>query len=149
MKLKKILIVLTWLLHQAVHAQPVVLFDTTEGQFAVELFRDKAPATVENFLAYVRAGYYDGTLFHRVVSEAGLSIVQGGGYTQFDRSGVSEKPGQRSPIALEIHPDLSHSAYTLVMARQEARDLATNQFFINGKDNSARFDGAYAVLANF
>ena len=143
--MKKLLLTLLCLMAAAVHANPVVLFDTTEGRFAVELFKDKVPATVENFLTYVRAGHYDDTLFHRVVGDAKMGIVQGGGYTQFDREGVVEKP-VRAPIALEVRKDLSNAPYTLAMARQGAPHSATAQFFINGKDNSAQFDGAYAVF---
>lgn len=144
--MKKIILSFLFFLTGAALANPVVLFDTTEGRFAVELFKDKVPATVENFLTYVRAGYYDDTLFHRVVADAKFGIVQGGGYTQFDREGVVEKPGLHAPIALEVRKDLSNVQYTLAMARQEAPHSATAQFFINGKDNSAQFDGVYAVF---
>ena len=130
----------------ASQANPVVLFDTTEGQFAAELFKDKAPVTVDNFLRYVRAGHYSDTLFHRVVGDAKMGIVQGGGYTQFDREGVVEKAGLRAPIPLEVNRNLSNVAYTLAMARLAAPNSATAQFFINAKDNSANFDGAYAVF---
>lgn len=144
--MRKILLSWMFALASAVQANPVVLFDTTEGRFAVELFKDKVPATVENFLGYVRSGYYDDTLFHRIVADAKFGIVQGGGYTRFDRDSVAEKPGLRGPIALEVRPDLSNVPYTLAMARQDAPDSAQAQFFINGKDNSAAFDGAYAVF---
>lgn len=144
--MKKILFVLLYALAALAQANPVVLFDTTEGRFAVELFKDKVPTTVENFLAYVRSGYYDDTLFHRVIADAKMAIVQGGGYTQFDRDGVVEKSGLRDPIPLEIRKDLPNTAYTLAMARQQASNSATAQFFINAKDNSAQFDGAYAVF---
>jgi cyclophilin family peptidyl-prolyl cis-trans isomerase len=144
--MKKFLLIFLCLMAAAVQANPVVLFDTTEGRFAVELFKDKVPVTVENFLTYVRAGHYDDTIFHRVVADAKMGIVQGGGYTQFDRAGVIEKPGLRAPIALEVRKDLSNAPYTLAMARQDAPHTATSQFFINGKDNSAQFDGAYAVF---
>ena len=142
---KLLLTLALWIAH-AVQANPVVLFDTTEGRFAVELFKDKVPTTVDNFLSYVRAGHYDDTLFHRVVGDAKMGIVQGGGYTQFDRDGVIEKPGLRAPIPLEVRKDLSNTAYTLAMARMDAPHSATAQFFINAKDNSAPFDGAYAVF---
>jgi len=144
--MKKILLTLALLMAQAVQANPVVLFDTTEGRFAVELFKDKVPVTVDNFLQYVRAGYYDDTLFHRVVGDAKMAIVQGGGYTQFDREGVIEKQGLRAPIPLEVRKDLSNTAFTLSMARLDSPQSATAQFFINAKDNSSQFDGAYAVF---
>jgi len=144
--MKKILLTLALLMAQAVQANPVVLFDTTEGRFAVELFKDKVPVTVDNFLQYVRSGYYDDTLFHRVVGDAKMAIVQGGGYTQFDREGVIEKQGLRAPIPLEVRKDLSNTAFTLSMARLDSPQSATAQFFINAKDNSSQFDGAYAVF---
>lgn len=144
--MKKFLLTLFYLMASAVQANPVVLFDTTEGRFAVELFKDKVPVTVDNFLGYVRAGHYDDTLFHRLVADAKMGIVQGGGYTKYDREGVVEKPGLRAPIPLEVRKDLSNTPYTLAMARQNAPQSATAQFFINAKDNSAQFDGVYAVF---
>lgn len=144
--MNKIFLIFLLVLSTIVHANPVVLFDTSEGRFAVELYKDKVPTTVENFLNYVREGYYDNTLFHRVVSDAKFGIVQGGAYTKFDRDGVVEKTGLHSPIVLELRKDLSNVRYTLSMARQDSPHSATAQFFINGKDNSAQFDGSYAVF---
>jgi cyclophilin family peptidyl-prolyl cis-trans isomerase len=144
--MKKLFLILALLLNQAVQANPVVLFDTTEGRFAAELYKDKAPGTVENFLSYVRAGHYDDTLFHRIVGDAKMAIIQGGQYTKFDRDGVIEKSSLMTPIPLEIRKDLSNVAYTLAMARTSSPNSARAEFFINAKDNSMQFDGAYAVF---
>ena len=144
--MNKFVLLLLLLFAPMAYANPLVLFETTEGQFAVELFDDKVHATVQNFMTYVRSGYYNGTLFHRIVSNAQYSVVQGGGYTKFDREGIIEKPGLRSPIVLEARSDLSNQQYTLAMARQETPNSATAQFFINGRDNATQFDGNYAVF---
>jgi peptidyl-prolyl cis-trans isomerase A (cyclophilin A) len=144
--MKKLFLILALLITHMAQANPVVLFDTTEGRFAAELYKDKVPATVDNFLSYVRAGHYDDTLFHRIVGDAKMAIIQGGSYTKFDREGVIEKSNLLDPIPLEVRKDLSNVAYTLAMARTSSPNSATAGFFINAKDNSTQLDGAYAVF---
>ncbi len=107
-------------------AQKVKL-STTLGDVTLELDRDKAPKTVDNFLQYVRAGHYNGTIFHRVIDGF---MIQGGGY----KADMSEKP-TRAPIALESRNGLSNLRGTVAMARTGIPDSATAQFFINVNDN--------------
>lgn len=107
---------------------PYVLLETSLGDILLELFPDKAPATVANFLQYVDEGHYDNTLFHRVVRGF---VIQGGGY---DRE-LKRKP-TREPIANEATNGLSNLKDTLAMARAPEKDSATDQFFINAADNT-------------
>jgi len=107
---------------------PKVTLDTTKGKIVIELYPEKAPKTVDNFLKYVKAGHYDGTVFHRVI--AGF-MVQGGGY---DASGA-EKP-TRPPIDNESNTGLSNARGTIAMARTGDPNSATAQFFISVVDNS-------------
>ncbi len=107
-------------------AQKVKL-NTTLGEIVLELDRDKAPKTVDNFVQYVRAGHYNGTIFHRVIDGF---MIQGGGY----KADMSEKP-TRAPIPLESRNGLSNSRGTVAMARTGIPDSATAQFFINVGDN--------------
>lgn len=100
------------------------------GSFTVELDPQKAPLTVRNFLAYVRAGFYEDVIFHRVV--AGF-VVQAGGFT----SGPTVKPPTRAAIALESANGLSNRRGTIAMARTSAPDSATSQFYVNLVDNAA------------
>ncbi len=100
---------------------------TNEGDIVLQLDAQKAPKTVANFLAYVRAGQYDGTIFHRVIDGF---MIQGGGY----RPDLSEKP-TRAPIALESRNGLSNVRGSVAMARTAVPDSATAQFFINVADN--------------
>ena len=95
------------------------------GDIKVELYADKAPETVKNFLAYVNAGYYDNTIFHRVIPGF---MVQGGGLTADMKD---KREGQRAPIKNESSNGLKNDAGTLAMARTSAPDSATSQFFIN------------------
>ena len=111
---------------QAVH--PSVLFKTTEGDIRVELYPEKAPKTVANFLDYVKSGQYSGTIFHRVIPGF---MIQGGGYTQ----SFAEKP-TRAPIPLESRNGLKNATGTLAMARTSDPNSATAQFFINTADNT-------------
>ncbi|APA84524.1 peptidyl-prolyl cis-trans isomerase [Paraburkholderia sprentiae WSM5005] len=111
---------------QPVH--PSVLFKTSEGDIRVELYPEKAPKTVANFLDYVKAGQYSGTIFHRVIPGF---MIQGGGYTQ----SFAEKP-TRAPIALESRNGLKNTAGTIAMARTSDPNSATAQFFINTVDNA-------------
>ena len=118
------------LVQTAVMAQsaPKVKFKTTQGEFVVELYSDKAPVTVENFLKYVKDKHYDGTIFHRVIGDF---MIQGGG---FDAS-MAEKP-TRAPIALEARNGLKNDRGTIAMARTREPNSATAQFFVNVVDNS-------------
>jgi peptidyl-prolyl cis-trans isomerase A (cyclophilin A) len=96
---------------------------TSAGDIVVELDREKAPKTVDNFVQYVKAGHYDGTIFHRVIDGF---MIQGGGM----KADMSEKP-TRAPIPLEAGNGLSNVRGTLAMARTMVPDSATAQFFIN------------------
>jgi len=111
-----------------VKANPRVTLDTTKGKIVIELYPDKAPKTVDNFLKYVKAGHYDGTVFHRVI--AGF-MIQGGGV---DANG-SEKT-TRPPIENESNNGLSNARGTIAMARTGDPNSATAQFFISVVDNS-------------
>jgi peptidyl-prolyl cis-trans isomerase A (cyclophilin A) len=121
-----------------------VLLATSEGEIVIELERDKAPKTVDNFLQYVRAGHYDGTVFHRVIEGF---MIQGGGM----KPDMSEKP-TRAPIPLESRNGLSNVRGAVAMARTGVPDSATAQFFINVVDNAfldqpqARDGHGYAVF---
>jgi cyclophilin family peptidyl-prolyl cis-trans isomerase len=108
---------------------PMVVLSTSLGDIKVELYPDKAPATVKNFLAYVNAGYYDNTIFHRVIPGF---MVQGGGLTA-DMKDKHE--GQKPPIKNESSNGLKNDVGTLAMARTSVPDSATSQFFINVKSN--------------
>jgi len=112
---------------------PKVKFSTTAGDFVVEVYPDKAPKTVENFLQYVRDKHYDGTIFHRVINNF---MVQGGGYD----TKYSQKP-TRTPVAHEGRQAVAKGGPTnvvgtLAMARTNDPNSATSQFFINVKDNA-------------
>ncbi|NMG27449.1 peptidylprolyl isomerase [Aromatoleum evansii] len=109
-------------------ANPVVEMRTNQGIVVLELFADKAPKSVENFLEYVKSGHYDGTIFHRVIDGF---MIQGGG---FDGS-LNQKP-TRAPIQNEAKNGLRNDAGTLAMARTSDPHSATAQFFINLVDNS-------------
>ena len=105
-----------------------VKLTTSQGPIVLELDEAKAPVTVANFLKYVDAGHYDGTIFHRVIDGF---MVQGGGFTKDMR----QKPVQ-APIKNEGANGLKNANYTVAMARTGVRDSATSQFFINVKDNA-------------
>ena len=107
-------------------AQKVKL-NTSMGDIVIELDAAKAPKTVENFLAYVKAGHYDGTIFHRVMDNF---MIQGGGFDV----GMQQKP-TRNPIVLESRNGLKNERGTVAMARTGIPDSATAQFFINLKNN--------------
>ena len=106
---------------------PRVSLETSMGVIVLELDAEKAPVTVANFLQYVRDGHYDGTIFHRVISNF---MIQGGGFTP----NMQQKP-TRAPIPLESRNGLRNTTGTIAMARTQAPDSATAQFFINVKDN--------------
>ena len=104
-----------------------VKLTTSMGPIVIELNKEKAPVSVENFVKYVEAGHYNGTIFHRVIDGF---MVQGGGFKQ----DMSQKPTQ-APIKNEGANGLKNENYTVAMARTGVRDSATSQFFINIKDN--------------
>jgi peptidyl-prolyl cis-trans isomerase B (cyclophilin B) len=106
---------------------PRVGLDTSNGRIILELFADKAPVSVENFLAYVESGYYDGTIFHRVIPKF---MIQGGGFT----AEMKMKPS-RSPIRNEADNGLKNERGTIAMARTPDPHSASSQFFINTVDN--------------
>jgi cyclophilin family peptidyl-prolyl cis-trans isomerase len=108
-------------------ANPVVVLDTSMGTIKIELYEDKAPTTVKNFLGYVDDKFYDGTVFHRVIPDF---MVQGGGMAP----GMHEKK-TKDPIKNESSNGLTNQKYTVAMARTSVPDSATSQFFINVKDN--------------
>jgi len=106
---------------------PEVLLQTSQGDIVVELDREHAPLSVDNFLAYVKEGRYDGTVFHRVVPGF---VIQGGGYD----TGLKDRP-RHKPIKLESHNGLSNLRGTLAMARDTGPDTADCEFYINLVDN--------------
>lgn len=111
----------------SLQAATSVEFQTSQGNFTVELYPEKAPKTVENFLQYVKDGFYDNTIFHRVINRF---IIQGGG---FERD-LSEK-NTRAPIVNESNNGLLNELGTVAMARTADPDSATAQFFVNLGDN--------------
>lgn len=108
---------------------PEVKFVTTKGSFVVQLNLVRAPLTVRNFLAYVRSGFYNGTIFHRVIPGF---VIQGGGYTA-----KYKRKKTRKPIPNESHNGLSNMRGTIAMARKAAPDTATSQFYINLGNNTS------------
>lgn len=109
-------------------ANPTVEIRTNQGAITLELYPDKAPDTVKNFLAYVQAGFYDGTIFHRVIDRF---MIQGGGFdTAFN------KKDTRAPVRNEAANGLKNLSYTVAMARTGEPHSATAQFFINVADNA-------------
>ena len=109
-------------------ANPKVKMETSKGVIILELYPDKAPKSVANFLAYVKSGAYDGTIFHRVIKDF---MNQGGG---FDSD--YKKVDVKYPIPNEAFNGLKNLKYTVAMARTNAPHSATNQFFINTADNA-------------
>lgn len=109
-------------------AQPIVEINTNLGSISIELYSDKAPKTVENFLYYVQEGFYSGTIFHRVIPNF---MIQGGG---FDQAFV-QKP-TRQPITNEAGNGLKNEIGTIAMARTSDPHSATSQFFINVANNA-------------
>jgi peptidyl-prolyl cis-trans isomerase A (cyclophilin A) len=121
----------------------MVIFSTTLGDIKIELFKDEAPITTENFMSYIRDGFFDGTIFHRVIPGF---MIQGGGMTpdMMDKA-------TKNPIKNEAKNGLKNERGTLSMARTSAIDSATSQFFINVNDNKFLDNGVrdfgYAVFA--
>ena len=107
---------------------PTVALDTNHGRIVLELYADKAPKTVENFLGYVNAGFFDGTLFHRVIPGF---MIQGGGF-----DGQQKQKPTRAPIQNEADNGTGNDRGTIAMARTGDPHSATAQFFINLKDNT-------------
>jgi peptidyl-prolyl cis-trans isomerase A (cyclophilin A)/peptidyl-prolyl cis-trans isomerase B (cyclophilin B) len=124
-------------------ANPRVEIETNLGAITLELYADKAPRTVDNFLQYAKSGFYRDAIFHRVIPGF---MAQGGGYTR-----TFEQKPTRAPIAIESDTGLRNLRGTIAMARTRVPDSATAQFFINVADNEAlnyRSPGApgYAVF---
>jgi len=121
--------------------RPVVVLDTSAGAITLELYPEKAPITVENFLKYVDDGFYDNLIFHRVIPGF---MIQGGGMT--DK--MDEKAEKRPPIKNESGKGLSNERGTVAMARTNNPNSATCQFFINHADNPNldNYGGGYAVF---
>ena len=117
---------------QPAPGNPVVLISTTLGDITVELFKDRAPVSVENFLQYVAEGFFPGTLFHRVIPSF---MIQGGGFVP----GMVER-GTRPPILNEATNKLNNLRGTVGMARTLALRSATSQFYINVADNRSKLD---------
>lgn len=111
-------------------AGTLVIFETSLGEFRVEMLPDHAPVTVANFLQYVDDGFYDGTTFHRIFPGF---VVQGGGFEYVDDEYVPKEP--RDPIVNEATLDEPNLHWTLSMARTNLPDSATSQFFVNLDDN--------------
>lgn len=120
-------LILVLLSGTAFAANPQLIFETNRGNFIVELYPDKAPKTVANFMEYVNAGFYKDTIFHRVINRF---MIQGGGFT----ANLSEKQ-TRAPIINEAANGLQNEIGTLAMARTSDPDSATAQFFINLENN--------------
>ncbi len=120
----------------------IVVIETSKGTIEVQLNSEKASITVENFLAYVNSGFYDGTVFHRVMPGF---MIQGGGFTPDG----TQKPTSE-PIKLESDNGLGNDAGTIAMARTSVPDSATSQFFINVANNGflnyAPGNDGYAVF---
>ncbi len=111
------------------NANPVVVMTTSKGTIEIELFSDKVPDTVSNFLSYVLQSFYDGTIFHRVMEGF---MIQGGGYT----ADMEKKPTM-DPIKNEASNKISNKRGTISMARMPAPHTASSQFFINHRNNPA------------
>jgi len=124
----------------AVAAEPAVELKTNMGTIVIELYPDKAPATVKNFLKYVEDGHYNGTIFHRVIPKF---MIQGGGFTP----DFSEKP-KRAPIRNEAANGVKNAVGTVAMARTADPHSATAQFFINVADNDF-LDFRYPTRAGY
>jgi len=128
-------------------AGPKVKLETGKGDITLELNKEKAPTTVKNFLTYVKDGFYDGTVFHRVIADF---MVQGGGFALKEDGTIEEKP-TREPIENEAKNGLKNERGAIAMARTSEPHSATAQFFINHADNAnldhPSFDGwGYAVF---
>jgi peptidyl-prolyl cis-trans isomerase A (cyclophilin A) len=121
----------------------MIRFETTHGDFSIELFEKEAPLSVANFLKYIDSGFFDGTIFHRIVPGF---VIQGGGFTE-DMTQKRTNP----PVKNEADNGLKNLRGTLSMARTNDINSATSQFFVNLKDNDfldhTRGNFGYAVFA--
>ncbi|MGD8644102.1 MAG: peptidylprolyl isomerase [Chromatiales bacterium] len=106
---------------------PQIKIETSKGTLVLELYPDKAPATVENFLSYVDDGFYNGTIFHRVIPGF---MIQGGGFTE----DMAQKP-TKAPVENEANNGLKNNVGTIAMARTPDPNSATAQFFVNVSNN--------------
>ncbi len=124
-------LVLTWSAASpsAQEANPMVVMETSLGTITIELYKDQAPKSVENFLAYVSSGFYEGTVFHRVIPGF---MIQGGGMT----ADLNRK-ATREPIENEATNGLKNTRGTIAMARTSDVNSATSQFFINPVNNAS------------
>jgi cyclophilin family peptidyl-prolyl cis-trans isomerase len=132
--LRKMLALSFWLMtltpiSHATNDNPQVRIDTNMGSFTIELYQEAAPVTVANFLRYVDEGFYDKTIFHRIIKRF---VVQGGGY---DTNKVKKET--HPPIINESHNRLYNERFTVAMARTEDPNSASSQFYINMRMNSA------------
>ena len=127
--LSSLLIAASCLCSAMAYAGPKVEFKTSLGSFVVELDDVKAPKTTANFLNYVKSGFYNGTIFHRVIDGF---MIQGGGFTP----DLTQKP-TNAPVQSEAQNGLKNQIYTIAMARTSDPDSATAQFYINVADNQA------------
>jgi len=121
------IILATNLFAQTKQSNPQVIITTSAGKIVVELFPDKAPKTVENFINYVKTNFYDNLIFHRVINGF---MIQGGG---FNKDLVQSNP--KSAVVIESDNGLKNERGTIAMARTADPNSATSQFFINHKDN--------------
>jgi len=128
-------------------AMETVVIETSAGEITLQLNDEKAPASVQNFLAYAVSGFYNGTIFHRVINNF---MIQGGGFTA-----DYQRKATNSPIRNEANNGLKNNKYSIAMARTGNPHSATSQFFINTKDNGflnfTRESGngwGYAVFGN-
>jgi len=121
----------------------MIRFETSLGDFTIEFFEKEAPLSVANFKSYIDEGYFDGTIFHRIVPGF---VIQGGGFTE-DMTQKKTKP----PVKNEADNGLKNKRGTLSMARTNDINSATSQFFVNLKDNdfldNSRGNFGYAVFA--
>jgi peptidyl-prolyl cis-trans isomerase A (cyclophilin A) len=127
---------------EAKGGNPMVIMSTSFGDIKIELYQDEAPITVQNFLSYAEDGFFDGTIFHRVIPNF---MIQGGGFTQ----DMQQKP-TKAPIKNEADNGLRNDTGTIAMARTAVVDSATSQFFINQANNDFLNHGSrdfgYAVF---
>jgi peptidyl-prolyl cis-trans isomerase A (cyclophilin A) len=126
----------------ALAANPILTFETNRGNFIVELYPEKAPKTVANFIRYVNAGFYKDTIFHRVISGF---MIQGGGFT----SAMVEKETQ-APVENEANNGMVNDVGAMAMARTSDPNSATAQFFINlGNNQTLNYQGDDAQLIGY
>ncbi len=122
-------LVFSFFIHTALAENPLVKMQTSKGDIYLELYADKSPVSVANFLSYANEGFYDGTIFHRVIS---TFMIQGGGFTE-----ALERKPTKAPIKNEANNGLKNLKGTIAMARLPDPQSATSQFFINVQDNAA------------